>query len=434
MLYLSAKKRKDVIPLKRLLRGAVLFLLLCTCFLHTASAASIRITLNGKAVSFDAAPFIENDRVLVPVRGILESLGYTVQWQESAQTVLARSKDVTISLPLNSTTATVNGKNVSVDAPAKIKNERTFVPLRFLAEYSGADVTWNGSTSTVAIQTKYTPAAQSIKNSVVYIQTNKMQGSGVILSADGIIATNFHVIEKASVAQFVFQDGSIYQGKTTVVGLSPEEDIAILKIEKNGLIPASVSTSFSVGEAVTAIGSPGGQKNKATTGVITGYDQDVISSSAAIAQGSSGGGLFNNKGQLIGISCSFSNNQYLSIPISKVLQVPRTLSKPLIEMRNYSYTPHGPQNLRCTVKDGYAYVSWSPVYGADYYYVSISYYANGPFKRLQNTALGREIWYWGYPQCFGITINRDHPFYLKVSAVVDGTVTAESNVLKVYTK
>ena len=204
MLYLSAKKRKDVIPLKRLLRGAVLFLLLCTCFLHTASAASIRITLNGKAVSFDAAPFIENDRVLVPVRGILESLGYTVQWQESAQTVLARSKDVTISLPLNSTTATVNGKNVSVDAPAKIKNERTFVPLRFLAEYSGADVTWNGSTSTVAIQTKYTPAAQSIKNSVVYIQTNKMQGSGVILSADGIIATNFHVIEKASVAQFVF--------------------------------------------------------------------------------------------------------------------------------------------------------------------------------------------------------------------------------------
>lgn len=434
MLYLSAKKRKDVIPLKRLLRGAVLFLLLCTCFLHTASAASIRITLDGKAVSFDAAPFIENDRVLVPVRGILESLGYTVQWQEDVQTVLARSEDVTISLPINSKTATVNGKSVSIDAPAKIKNERSFVPLRFLAEYSGAEVTWNGSTSTVAIQTKHDPAAQSIKDSVVYIQTNKMQGSGVILSADGIIATNFHVIEKASVAQFVFQDGSIYQGKTTVIGLSPEEDIAILKIEKNGLIPASVSTSFSVGEAVTAIGSPSGQRNKATTGVITGYDQDVISSSAVIAQGSSGGGLFNSKGQLIGMSCSFSNDQYLSIPISKVLQVPQNLSKPLIEMRNYSYTPHGPQNLRYTIKDGYAYVSWSPVYGADYYYVSISYYANGPFKRLQNKALGGEIWYWGYPQCFGITINRDHPFYLKVSAVVDGTVTAESNVLKVYTK
>lgn len=420
--------------MKRMLKSIFLFLLLCTGFLFSVEAASIRITLDDNEISFDEAPFIENDRVLVPVRGILESLGYTVHWQEHTQTVLALSETATISLQINSNTATVNGNRVSVDAPAQIKNGRTFVPLRFLAEYSGAEVTWKGSTSTVAIQTKSKPAAQSIKDSVVYIQTNKIQGSGVILSADGLIATNFHVIEKASTAQFIFQDGSIYQGKTTVVGLSPEEDIAILKIEKNGLKPASVSTSFSVGEAVTAIGSPKGQRNKATSGVIAGYDQDVISTTAVIAQGSSGGGLFNSKGQLIGMSSSFGNDQYLSIPISQVLRVPQALSKPLAEMRNYTYTPHGPQNLRCTVRDGYAYVSWSPIYGADYYYVSISYYANGPFKRLQNTALGGEIWYWGFPQCFGVTINRDHPFYLKVSAVVDGTVTAESNVLKVYTK
>ena len=167
--------------------------------MQTAAAASIRIFLDDKAVSFAEAPFIENDRVLVPMRGILESLGYSVAWQEESKTVLAEKDEIQISLHPDEKTATVNGKAVSIDAPAKIRNGRTFVPLRFLAEYSGAEVTWNQSTSSVSIHSAEYTAPEKTENndSVVYIQTNKMQGSGIVLSADGLIATNYHVIKGA---------------------------------------------------------------------------------------------------------------------------------------------------------------------------------------------------------------------------------------------
>ena len=137
--------------MKRLVRGSFLFLFLFLCSMQTAAAASIRIFLDDKAVSFAEAPFIENDRVLVPMRGILESLGYSVAWQEESKTVLAEKDEIQISLHPDEKTAIVNGKAVSIDAPAKIRNGRTFVPLRFLAEYSGAEVTWNQSTSSVSI-------------------------------------------------------------------------------------------------------------------------------------------------------------------------------------------------------------------------------------------------------------------------------------------
>ncbi|MGN1231202.1 MAG: stalk domain-containing protein [Anaerotignum sp.] len=419
-----------MIPLKRFLRGSILFLLFCTCFLYTAAAASIRITLDDSPVSFDQAPFIENDRVLVPVRGILESLGYTVHWQEHTQTVLALSEDVTISLPINSKTATVNGKSVSIDAPAKIKNGRTFVPLRFLAEYSGAEVTWNGSTSTVSIYSADASAETAMKRSVVYIQTNKMQGSGVILSSDGLIATNYHVIENASTAQFVFSDGSIYQGTTTVVGLKPESDIAILHINKSGLKAAATSKSYSIGEAVTAIGAPGGRRNTVTTGSIRAFDRDYISSTAVISQGSSGGGLFNGKGQLIGMTSAYGDGKYFSIPIAQVLQVSQNLSIPISQMKNYAYVPPAPQNLRVrTESDGYAYVSWSPVYGADYYYVYTSASPDGSFTRMKNPNNGGEKWYWGFPYCFGISAYQGR--YLQISAVVDGQETPCSEAVKI---
>lgn len=406
-------------------------MILCIALVQSASASSIRILLDGAALSFDASPVIENGRVLVPMRGILEALGYSVHWQEHTKTVLAINGEVSISLPLNSNTVSVNGSAVAIDTPAQLRDDRTFVPLRFLAEYSGAEVTWDSGTSTVSIRSRQKPASYDIKDSAVYIQTNKMQGSGVILSADGVIVTNYHVIENASTAQFIFQDGSIYQGETTVIGLAPEEDIAILQIEKDGLSPAEISTSLTVGEAVTAVGSPYGHRNLATTGTILNFDQDRIGSSAVITKGSSGGGLFNADGKLIGISCAFNEEQYLSIPMATVLQVPRDLSMPLEEMKHYTYTPHAPQNLRYTVADGYANISWSPIFDAEYYYVSISYYANGPFQRLKNTARGGDTFLWGYPQCFGISINRDHPFYLKVTAVADGKETAESAILKV---
>lgn len=395
--------------------------------------ADVSVTLDGRALTFEAAPVIENGRVMVPMRGILQPLGYTVRWEEASQTVSAEKDAVSISLTLGKNAAIVGGENVPLDAPAHILHERTFVPLRFLAEYSGADVLWDGGTQTVSILSAKPVTTERLMESIAFIQTNKMQGSAVVLSADGLIATNFHVLENASTAQFIFHDGSIYQGAATVVGLSPEEDIALVKIEKTGLVPANPAATVRVNETVTAIGSPHGARNTVTTGTVVDYDRDVISATAVISHGSSGGGLFNASGGLVGITSFFGEEQYFSIPISKVLETPQTLSMPLSEMKNYVYTPHAPQNLRSTLDgNGYANVSWSPIYGAEYYTVSVAPTSKGAFTVLKNQTLGGEKWYWGFPQSFGITSSNGRPIYLKITAVVNGKPTPESEVLRVF--
>lgn len=416
------------------IRGIFLFFLCCFCFVHPAAANEIRITLDDQPVIFDTAPFIEKDRVLVPVRGILESLGYTVHWQEHTQSVLAMNEDMTISLQINSDTANVNGYDIPVDAPAKIKDSRTYVPLRFLAEYSGADVRWNGGTSTVSIYSQEISSEDMMKHSVVYIQTNKVQGSGIILSRNGIIATNYHVIKDASTAQFVFSDGSIYQGETAVIGLQPKDDIAILKINSTYLTPAAISADYQNGDAVTAIGAPNGQRNTVTTGVIKDSNEDILSTTAEIDQGSSGGGLFNSEGELIGMTSAYAEGHYFAIPIAKVMQVEREMSLPLSAMKYYTYKPSAPENLQAYYeKDGYAYISWAPVYGAEYYRI---YKASAPdwdFQPLKSYTTGKNQWYWGFPYSFAIS-RSDQTVYLQVSAVVDGTETDLSNFVKIKAK
>ncbi len=418
--------------MKKTLKGGLLTLLvMLPCFLNMAFAEDIRILINDKPIELDAAPLIENDRVLVPMRGVLESLGYAVRWDETAQTASAMKGGLRITLPLGSNIVSVNGKAVEIDAPAKIYGARTYVPLRFLAEYSGAQVLWDGASSTVSIHAEVDTEEDDLRDSVVMIQTNKIMGSGVILSEDGLIATNFHVIENASVAVIMLNDNSIYSDDVTVVGLNPEADLALLKINLDGLTPAESSHSISVGEKVTAIGSPGGDLNKITTGEILSFDQDMIASTAEIARGSSGGGLFNAEGKLIGISAAMGNEQYLSIPIALVEKIPQNLSIPIAEMPNYVYRPHAPENLRYRMEDGYAYISWSPIYGAAYFLVEVAPYENGPFSPLTSSASGKNYWYWGHPQCFGVSMRQGQSTYLRVTAVVNGARTETSNVLKI---
>ncbi|MBQ7102902.1 MAG: hypothetical protein IJN89_02460, partial [Anaerotignum sp.] len=113
------------------------------------------------------------------------------------------------------------------------------------------------------------------------------------------------------------------------------------------------------------------------------------------------------------------------------LQVPQNLSVPLAESSTLIYTPEAPQNLRFVKKNNYAYVSWSPVYGAEHHYVYTANSENGTYTKLKNKALKSDIWYWGFPQSFGISINPKRAYYMKVSAVVNGVETPLSAPLKI---
>jgi len=74
-----------------------------------------------------------------------------VDWDDNTRTAIGTSDDVTIEIPIDSTTATVNGEVVTLDVPAMLYNARTMVPLRFIAESTGADVDWCDETRTVTI-------------------------------------------------------------------------------------------------------------------------------------------------------------------------------------------------------------------------------------------------------------------------------------------
>ena len=100
----------------------------------------ISVLLNGERLVFDVAPIIVENRTLVPFRAIFEALDMDVDWNDDTRTAIGTSDNITIELPIDSTTATVNGEAVALDVPAMLYNARTMVPLRFIAESTGADV------------------------------------------------------------------------------------------------------------------------------------------------------------------------------------------------------------------------------------------------------------------------------------------------------
>ncbi|MEG1547943.1 MAG: trypsin-like peptidase domain-containing protein [Clostridia bacterium] len=136
-------------------------------------------------------------------------------------------------------------------------------------------------------------------------------GSGVILTADGYIVTNNHVVDGANKITVYLQDGTKYEAK--LVGADAQTDLAVIKIAASGLPVAVLGTSSSsaVGDSVYAIGNPlGVLACSVSDGIISGLDRTIeidgktmtlMQTNAAVNPGNSGGGLFNANGKLVGI-------------------------------------------------------------------------------------------------------------------------------------
>jgi len=142
-------------------------------------------------------------------------------------------------------------------------------------------------------------------------QREESLGSGVILSSDGIILTNNHVVDGASDIKVTLSDNKEYKAK--VIGTDSKSDIAVLKIDATGLpvLPIGDSSKLKVGDIVFAIGEPFGLRGTATMGIISatgrgnqGIEQigDFIQTDAAINPGNSGGAMINLRGDLVGIN------------------------------------------------------------------------------------------------------------------------------------
>lgn len=159
------------------------------------------------------------------------------------------------------------------------------------------------------------------------------QGSGVIISSDGYILTNNHVVDGVSTAQVTLGDGTELKGK--VVGTDPNTDLALVKVEPKRSLPAARlgdSNALEVGDWVMAIGNPFGLEATVTVGVLSGkgrnigagpYD-DFLQTDASINPGNSGGPLFNTNGEVVGINTAIVPNGQgigFSIPVNMAKDV-----------------------------------------------------------------------------------------------------------------
>lgn len=183
-------------------------------------------------------------------------------------------------------------------------------------------------------------------------------GSGVIVSSEGYIVTNNHVIENASEIEVILNDNSKYTAK--VVGTDPSTDIAILKIEGSGFqpIPLGNSDDLKVGEWVLAVGNPFNLTSTVTAGIVSAKarninllsdrsKQDVIpiesfiQTDAAVNPGNSGGALVNTKGELVGINTAIASQTgsysgySFAVPVNLVEKVMRDLIDYGIVQRGY---------------------------------------------------------------------------------------------------
>ena len=156
----------------------------------------------------------------------------------------------------------------------------------------------------------YNHVYNSVKNSVVTIQTDKGRGSGVIVTDDGHVVTNEHVIRGANRVNIISLDNNVYSAK--VVGIDAITDIALLKSDFKGkAISFSDSSAVKIGDVVLAIGNPFGVGQTLTKGIISRTNSghitenpldEFLQSDAAINPGNSGGAMVNIKGDLIGIN------------------------------------------------------------------------------------------------------------------------------------
>lgn len=166
-------------------------------------------------------------------------------------------------------------------------------------------------------------------------------GSGVIIDKNGYILTNYHIIEGAEHVEVTLSDGKKLKGQ--IVGADNSSDIAVIKVDKDGLISAKLSDSgiLKVGQMVVAIGNPFGfllNGPTVTTGVVSALNrhlhldgrmyEDMIQTDAAINPGNSGGPLINSSGEVIGINTAiipFAQGIGFAISINKAKDIAEQL-------------------------------------------------------------------------------------------------------------
>jgi putative serine protease PepD len=204
---------------------------------------------------------------------------------------------------------------------------------------------------TVTHPSSLASVAAVVQPSIVDIKTDSAEGSGIIVSANGYIVTNNHVVAGAWTVTVTFNSGE--QVAATVVGTDAGHDLAVLKVDRSGLTAASWgdSDAVRVGDTVLALGSPLGLQGTVTAGIVSALHRtitvaaeqttrystattntidDAIQTDAPINSGNSGGALVNTSGDVIGITSAIATAGS-SGNVGVGFAIPSTVAKAVVD-------------------------------------------------------------------------------------------------------
>ena len=194
----------------------------------------------------------------------------------------------------------------------------------------------------LSLQEIYKKCIGSVVSITASSQSGKSSGTGIVLSADGYLITNHHVIENAQVIAVQTSDDRQFQA--SIIGSDEASDLAVLKVEADDLQPAEFGDSdkLAVGDRVVAIGDPLGAQLRGTmtSGIVSAINRDLevndrtmtlIQTDAALNNGNSGGPLINCYGQVIGINTMKLRSYYSTTAEGLGFAIPMAVAKPILE-------------------------------------------------------------------------------------------------------
>lgn len=194
----------------------------------------------------------------------------------------------------------------------------------------------------LSLQEIYKKCIGSVVSITASAQSGKSSGTGIVLSADGYLITNHHVIENAQVIAVQTSDDRQFQA--SIIGSDEASDLAVLKVESDDLQPAEFGDSgkLAVGDRVVAIGDPLGAQLRGTmtSGIVSAINRDLevndrtmtlIQTDAALNNGNSGGPLINCYGQVIGINTMKLRSYYSTTAEGLGFAIPMAVAKPILE-------------------------------------------------------------------------------------------------------
>ncbi|WP_308531522.1 copper amine oxidase N-terminal domain-containing protein [Peptoniphilus lacrimalis] len=159
----------------------------------TVFAKAPSIEIDGKIIKTDAAPFIEKDRTFVPIRFIGEALNYKVDWNKDKKLVTIKNNDRQILMTIGDTNITVNNEKIKNDVAPLIRKDRTYVPLRFVAENMNLKVNWDGKEKKVIINSQ----KDNITDGITGLSADEKEFLNKFQSKQKIIEDNMTSLKKS---------------------------------------------------------------------------------------------------------------------------------------------------------------------------------------------------------------------------------------------